>query len=409
MADDHPAKIESANERPGLTWILLLVLGAAFMVVGYLVMEQRLRAGRGMPDFSVYSEGRNGLAKAAWLLEQLGWQTVALTRPIQQTRHHGLLIMVEPQEQANMLGLPIYLSASESKSLLNWVAAGNTLLYCGRNTSRLHTDLGVAVVGKVDKKSPILHRAQPAFGGFTQQINDMEVEGRLTLGSRRGLPLWWLDEQPAALLFKHGQGRVLFVADPSLLTHRGLVRQDNVMFLCNVARLCSINGVVYFDEYHHGIRASSGYWSYLRFHGHHWLVLQLLIVFGIGVWAIAVRLGPAKATPLTSRADGVDYASAVARIYQQAGVKHRMARWLVVDFLNRLTRHLRLRRNAPPAQILAAWKKHTHDPHGPDLEPLLQGVSRLRQVAHDNEQIPSRDLLHWAKEFDDFLKAYVIH
>lgn len=395
------------KQRQRRAWFVLAILFALFAALAWLVLQQRLDSGRGMPDFSVYSEGRNGLATAAWLLRQLGWQPVALTRAIQQTRDRGLLIIVEPQQQYGMLGLPYYLSESEARGLLNWVAEGNTLLLCSRHQTRLHTELGASVVGKIDKR-PALQQATPSFGGFTQQIEQMEVEGQLSLVSRGGVPLWWVGDKVGALLFAKGKGRVLLVADPSVLTHRGLVRRDNVMFLCNAARLGSHDDRVFFDEYHHGLRAASGYWSYLRYHGQHWIVLQMLLVFGVVVWGLALRLGPAKATRQISHADGVDYASAVARIYQQAGVRHRLARWLIVDFLNKLTKHLRLRRTATTAQMLAAWKKKTRADGGDALDPLLQGVSRLRQQADTDQQIPAKELLHWAREFDAFAKTHAI-
>src|SRR5439155_750646 len=79
------------------------------------------------------------------------------------------------------------------------------------------------------------------------------------VAGRGAVPLWWLGGQPAAVLVRHGRGRVLVVPDPSLLTHRGLLREDNVIFLYNVAALDAEDGRVYFDEYHHGIRSGGGY------------------------------------------------------------------------------------------------------------------------------------------------------
>ena len=129
--------------RPRRAWFILFLLLGVFLATGWLVMQRRLDSGRGLPDYSVYSEGRNGLAKAAWLLQQLGWQNVALTRPIQQTLARGLLIIVEPEEQLGMLGFPYYLSDAETKGLLNWAADGNTILFCGRHTTRRrHTARG---------------------------------------------------------------------------------------------------------------------------------------------------------------------------------------------------------------------------------------------------------------------------
>ena len=106
-----------------------------------------------------------------------------------------------------------------------------------------------------------------------------------------------IPDRPGAWLAPHGEGRVLVIADPALWTHRGLARRDNVLLLYNVARLAAADGRVFFDEYHHGIRSGGGYWDYLRYHDLHWLVLQLAAVVGMAAWSVAVRLGPARATP----------------------------------------------------------------------------------------------------------------
>src|SRR5207247_2747673 len=166
-------------------------------------------------------------------------------------------------------------------------------------------------------------------------------------------PLWWLGSQPAAVAVRHGAGRVLFVPDPSLLTHRGLLREDNALFFYNVAALDAEEGRVYFDEYHHGIRAGGGYWNYLRYHNQHWIVVQLVLLAGMGLWAVGRRLGPAVPLGPTTRADTVDYASSVARIYQKAGVRSLVAGVLARHFLAALTQHLRLPPYAEPGEILA--------------------------------------------------------
>src|SRR5262249_21484147 len=141
--------------------------------------------------------------------------------------------------------------------------------------------------------------------------------------------------------------------------HRGLLRanRENVLFLANLAALDSVDGTVYFDEYHHGLRSGGGVWGYLYYFNQHWVILQLLLVAAVAGWGMAMRLGAAVPAPKTAKADAVDYASAVARIYQRAGVRDVLARSLARDFLGALCRHLRLRRKALPAEVLKAWRE----------------------------------------------------
>src|SRR5262249_3094661 len=136
-------------------------------------------------------------------------------------------------------------------------------------------------------------------------VRQVVVEGRHTL-SGRGVPLWYVGTEPGAVLLRHGNGRVLVVADPTLFTQRGLRRGDNAVLLANLAALHAHRGRVYYDEYHHGLRSGGGFFGYLRHHGMQHAVLPLLVVVGVAVWAVAVRLGPALPVVREARADAVD-------------------------------------------------------------------------------------------------------
>jgi hypothetical protein len=198
---------------------------------------------------------------------------------------------------------------------------------------------------------------------------------------------------------------VILLASPSLLTRQGLVRgndwrDDNLMFLVNVCSLHARDGKVYFDEYHHDLRSGGGFWGYLHYHGRQLALVPLLVVAGVALWAVGVRLGPAVPTVRPHTADAVEYASALARLYQRAGARRLLARTLARGFLAALTRHLRLRRNALPAEILAAWRQHDTGPSMEQLKNLLRGVGELRKG-----KVAERELLNWARAFDEFERS----
>src|SRR5207302_1296976 len=125
----------------------------------------------------------------------------------------------------------------------------------------------------------------------------------------------------------------------------------------------------------------------------------LFLALGAWVWTWAVRLGPPAATPTTTEADAVDYASALARLYQQAGARRRLARTLARGFLGALTGQLRLRRNALPAEVLSAWRQHDPGPSGDRLQGLLRGVAELRKG-----DVTEAQLLDWSQGFDQFIR-----
>jgi hypothetical protein len=389
-----------------LAYLLILLLLGSFGAGTYWALRARSRAGTGMPAYSVYSEDRDGLAEAAEWLRELGWEPVALTRPIQHSAERSardeLLIMAEPEGTGRLLGGPGDLTEADAAGVLRWVERGNTLLLCGRHIGRIHNALHVAVINdERASENQTLAVDLGEGGGYTDGIDRLVVEGRDAVQGN-GLPLWWVDEQAGAMVLRHGQGRVIVVADPSLLTRRGLRRGDNSVFLANVAALHARDRRVYFDEYHHGLRSGSGLAGYLHANGQGWTVLLLLFVFVMATWHVAVRLGRAVPVPQTAHADAVDYASAVARIYRQAGVRHLLARTLSRDLLEALTRHLRLRRSVLPAEILAAWRQHHPAESVAEIQWLLRGVVELRKG-----EVSERQLLTWARTFDQF-KAEVL-
>ncbi|HEY7424411.1 MAG TPA: DUF4350 domain-containing protein [Gemmataceae bacterium] len=390
-------------------WCLVVLLLGVFGVVTAYLLRERSRAGLDMPAYSVYSESSDGLGEAAHLLRRLGWTPMAVTRPIQQGHPQGLLILVEPPRRRLLGGGAEDISASDARALLHWVEQGNTLLLMSRKNTALHQALRVVV--NEDARRDEEHFTPVdlgAAGGYTEGIEHLSVGSRATLRAEGGLPLWWVGDQPGAVLLRHKKGRVLVVADARMLTQEGLVRSDgeprddNAVFLANVAARDARDDKVYFDEYHHGLRSGGGFWGYLGYHGEKATLLLILVVLLVAGWTWAVRLGPAVPTPKTSSADAVDYASALALLYQRTGARRLLARTLVRSFLAALTRQLRLRRNALPAEVLAAWRLHDPGPSMTRLQTLLRGVGELRRG-----EVSERQLLAWAQAFGQFTQAMV--
>lgn len=387
-------------------WSLVLLLFAAFAGAAAYALRAGVARGRGLPAYSVYAETRDGLSEAAHALRGLGWSPVAVTRPIRHTQQTGLLILAEPAG-GGLLAEMGGLAEGDAASLLRWVEEGNTLLLASRGTTALHRAVEALVVEPPWEDDELFTPVDVGKGGvatpYTEGVKRLSVKERGWLQARDGLPLWEVEPgRPGAVVVGRGRGRVILVASPSLLTRQGLVlgdewRDDNLLFLVNVCALHARDGTVYFDEYHHGLRSGGGFWAYLGYHGRRLVLLPLLLVVAVAVWSRAVRLGPAVPTPRPPAADAVEYASALARIYRRAGARRRLGRTLARGFLEALTRHLRLRRTALPAEILAAWRQHDAGPSLERLKNLLHGVGELRKGA-----VSERQLLSWAKAFDSF-------
>ncbi len=374
-----------------LSWLLVLLLLGAFAGAAAYALGLRAAAGKGMPPYSVYSEEADGLADAARVLRRGGWEPVAVTRPIAATHYRGLLVLVEPAGDDD-------LSEGDARGLLHWVETGNTLLYCGRHKTALHAALGIPLVADETAAGDDPRPAEVGDAGlYTDGVDAVTVEGKNQFDTPRGLPLWWVEDRPGAVLLGYGRGRVILTADSSILTNRGLTRADNEVFFYRVAERDARAGKVYFDEYHHGLHSGNDVWGYLAYHRAHWVLVPIVLLAAVAAWSVAVRLGPAVPVPEEARADAVDYASAVARIYQRAGARRLPARALVRGFLAALTKHLHLRRNALPAEVLGAWQEQHPGASAQRLQDLLRGVNALRRGAVTEQQ-----LLEWSRAFDAF-------
>jgi hypothetical protein len=398
-----------------VSWSLVLALLGVFAAVTAELLRERRAAGRGMPAYSVYSEASDGLGEAAHLLRQLGWTPVALTRPVQDWRHRGLLVVVEPGRAGLLEDVGEGMKASEAEALLRWVKQGNTLLLLSRKNTPLHQALDVLLTEEPRPTDTFTTVEWGPEGPYREGVERLSVGTRTTLRGPAGAQiLWRVGGRPGALLLPHGKGRVLLVADPGLLTRHGLVRDDgeprddNAVFFTNVVAQYARDSKVYFDEYDHGIRSTGGFWTYLAYHGERVTLLPLLAVLVAAGWRWMVRLGPAVPRPRPTAADGVAYASALGRLYQRAGARRLLARALVRGFLAALTRHLRLRRQALPAVVLAAWRQQHGraaatnprdlDPATARLQTLLRGVNELRRG-----DVGEKPLLAWTRAFDQFL------
>jgi hypothetical protein len=401
--------------RP-LAWVLVVLLFGVFASAVGFVLRERAAAGKGMPPYSIYShDARRGAAEAAYVLQRAGWTPVALTRRVQYTQARGLLILVQPEEDedAEEMG---GVSDIDAVAMLHWVERGNTLLVLSKKATGIHRALNVVPTedATAEKQQFVRVHLDQELGssfGYLRDIHTLSVVGKSILPAREGaLPLWSINDMPGALVLRRGQGRVILVAAASLATYNGLwkrkddqeketLRDDNVLFLVNAATLHARDGKVYFDEYHHGFQSGGGFWGYIRYHGQHLFLAPLFLAIGAALWMWAVRLGPATPTPQTSETDAVDYASALARLYQQAGARRRLARTLARGFLGALTGRLRLRRNALPAEILSAWRQHDPGPSGERLQALLRGVAELRKG-----DLSDQNLLYWSQGFDQFLQ-----
>lgn len=362
--------------------IVNAALLAIILLVAYYLLSDQFDSGTGMPKYSVFSKESDGLAAASTVLTKLGYQPVPLTRPLLSTNASGLLFVIEPTIDSPILGPVVHLGELDTKALLQWVAEGNTLVLCTDSQTDLHDEINVTVDKAPKNKQKLFSVPTMPLPGYTVPGSDTDIYTVRTIAlstssylvSSSGVPLWNVKNGIGALLLNYKSGRIILISDPNVFTHRNLAQADNVLFLANLATMDSINSRVYFDEFHHGIRSSGSYMDYIRRRKLHWIGYQLLCVVGLWLWMSSFRLGNAIRKEKPVQEDAVEYATAAARIYERAGIRSKLAEGMARDFLDRLTKHLRLRRNVGEQEILSAMQRR----HGPEmtqeLAPLLKKV-----------------------------------
>lgn len=125
----------------------------------------------------------------------------------------------------------------------------------------------------------------------------------------------------AAVSIKHGDGRVIALADAEMLSNATLPRADNVVFAANLVYAGGAPDAVYFDEYHHGAVGGDGVLGGAEvdvtpFRNTALALLAVVVVYAIGR---SRRFGAAAPAPDGGRRSSADYVRALAQIHSRGG------------------------------------------------------------------------------------------
>jgi hypothetical protein len=371
----------------GLSVVLILLTVLAVVSQTEAFKEPPLSAASGQPD--------GGLALRLWL-EQLDYQVLAEPQSqFQIPAQAAVALMLEPTARV---------SERELKEIEEWVHQGGLLILAGLTTTtgavaeHFGFDLsfdpapsaGLASQSPVLQSPPQQDELQASFpAGVGSQENDF-----LVLFARDGLPVIVSSEI--------GDGRLVISATAFPFSNQGLQDTGNGQLALNVISASGRNGSVWFDEWHHGLRATSpaisGPLDWLRkTAAGRALLYSALVIF------IALALGgrsfgrPLALSERRARRPPIEYITAVANLSRRAG--HRQA--VLADYRYRLKRGLGYRYRLDPrlsdtefvqrlAQVDAAV----------DTEALFGLLSRLNNPQPGEAQLVqlAREASHWIKE-----------
>jgi hypothetical protein len=211
-------------------------------------------------------------------------------------------------------------TAEESDKLLEHVRNGATLVYVPASwrDPQLLSTLDVSLE-RADTSLDVrtLVPAQPSL--YTRGVQRVVTKVRAFLELPPGaVPLLVDDtfDKPVAAMVPYGQGRVILISAPELAMNKTLAVADNAQFWHSLISAVSVNGVVAFDEYHHGFTGERSMGEFAARYGLHFAVGQLLL--GIALWALALkRFGRPMAPPEDRRVGNMDALAASSRLYRE--------------------------------------------------------------------------------------------
>lgn len=335
-------------------------------------------------------------AKALFLaLAELGYKVDnTIPDPFYPPAEDGLIFMLEPFAT---------ITPTEWDILDNWVEKGGTLVVAGDNIGAIaaanHYHFTPVYLPTppitVTTQTPLL--TSPPATPVTLQTEAYFETVRSDFVTHLALP----NGGPVLLSFEQGEGRVILCTAPFLFSNAGLKEAGNAALVLNILSAATRPGLVWFDEWHHGLRTIdsqiSGPWDWLRYTpAGHALLYVVLIIF-LALFLRGQLFGRPVPIPTdTPRRAPLEYITAIANLSRRAG--HRSA--VLSQYHQQLKRGLghRYRLNPTlPDEIYLTQLAQLNPTL--DIVALGQLLARLSQ-----RQVSENELIQLASEVTPWLK-----
>lgn len=281
------------------------------MLIGQSGLDRDL----GGPPGSSYGKGEYSLSAIYTLLDKRG-ALLRFERPPEQL----------PDDVDRLLLWNVGTVPDEDwTSLMDWVAAGHTLLVGGE------LDQGPAVtwIGDQIARPSAVH---PALTGVTT----IETDGGTF--DRPGAPaLILLTDglgRPVMMSEPHGKGQIIWSADYDWLTNGFIDKGNNLDLALGLLRPQPGKRIA-FDEYHHGFSAIEHWWQILR--GPLQLfIIQLGAALLLFFWAAGRRFGRPRPEQLLPARAAVEYVGAMSNLYRRSRARELVRRALYGSLMRTL-------------------------------------------------------------------------
>ena len=209
-------------------------------------------------------------------------------------------------------------------------------------------------------------------------------------------------DEALAVAIPVGQGRIVAVADPTMVSNGSLRRSDNAVWLVGLAANWG-NGSVAFDEYHHGFGQKRGMTELTRAFlatPWGWCVLQIAAAGLLYIFAYRRRFGRISEPPSASRASPLELIEARAGIFQAAVARSLAAQLIVQNLREALTKSSGKSSDTfNLGRELEALAKNSAAKYAPAIEAIGE---KLRSAS----RLSDRDLIEIGQTAGEILKGH---
>jgi Domain of unknown function (DUF4350) len=258
-------------------------------------------------------------------------------------------------------GLPI--SQSELDHLDRWLAAGGQLILLTGNgwptrqrleSANIPEEAKTVADDKIDDRSvKFLSRYAPSLRWTKPGKAKTSESSGPSLPS--GLKLRWQQSfaetgdakvialaanEALAVEISVGPGRIIAIADPTMVSNGSLRRSDNSVWLVSLAAGWA-NGKILFDEYHHGFgdkRSTAELTRAFLMTPWGWCALQIAAAGLLYAFAYRRRFGRISEPPMPERTSSLELVEARAGLLQAAAARGLAAELIVQNLCQDLTK-----------------------------------------------------------------------
>lgn len=378
-------------------WILL---GLIVVCAGlYLYLALRRPPVDPIADHSTYRTNAAGTKALYEWLKHRGLDVNRLERPLTQIpQDAGLLCILLPTRPVG---------EDEIEALKAWVTDGGHVLLSGGTPygispatilagpagEAVAEAFGLSLTSTRMKPGRVLSSGQ---GPYLRDVDwvalpnraRIAVGGKAILG-RRG--------SAALVEARHGEGKVVALAEAAPLSNGGLLEEDNAILAANLFYELGTPGVIYFDEYHHGFSAAMTFGELAADLGLTRAVLPLAVALLVAFWSLGRRFGSPRPAFSRQRRRAIEFVQGYANLCQEARASDAALELLYESFRRRIATSVGASATASNAELarLAAARAGVN---AASLESLLEETRERLEAG----QVSEEHLLDTAK----YMAAY---